>query len=251
MHYIFTTFFYHPLYNGLIFFISIIPGHNVGVAVIFFTLIIKIALFPLSQKSVQTQFKMKQLEPELNEMKLKYKDNKQLQAEKTMQLYKERGVNPFSGILLMFIQLPVLMALYFVFLKGGFPNIDQTSIYSFTRLPDVINMQFFGIHVSDKSIWFAALAGLSQFFQMQVLIPKAAKKKPEEGQKQNFKDELAKSMNMQMKYVMPIVIFFIGMNFPVVVSLYLIVSSLFAVGQELYVKRKYRAEREIKVQIAK
>ncbi len=237
MHYIFTTFFYAPLYNGLIFFISIIPFHNVGVAVILFTLIIKILLFPLSQKAVRTQFEMKRLEPELNALKSAYKDNKQLQAEKTMELYRERGINPFAGILVMFIQLPVLLALYMIFSKSGLPNLDHTALYSFTRIPDVINITLFGASVAGKSIIFALGAAIAQFFQMQVIMPKQPKKSLAPGAAPTFGDELSRSMSMQMKYFMPVVIFFIGRSFPAVVSLYLITSSLFAIGQEIYVKR--------------
>jgi len=238
MHAVFTAIFYAPLYNALILFISIIPLHNVGIAVILFTLIIKIVLFPLSQKSVKTQFEMKQLEPALNELKLKYKDNKQLQAEQTMKLYQEKGINPFSGILLMLIQLPVLMALYYIFLRGGLPNIDHTVIYSFTRIPDIINIKLFGIDVSGKSTIFALLAAVAQFLQMQIIMPKVPKKVREAGTNPDFKDELSRSMNMQMKYVMPIIIFIIARNFAVVVALYLITSSIFAIGQEIFVKRK-------------
>lgn len=233
------TFFYEPLYNGLVVFINIIPWHNVGFAVILFTILIKIILFPLSQKSVKTQLEMKLIEPELNEIKLKHKDNKQAQAEKTMLLYKEKGINPFSGIFLMLLQLPVLIALYQIFLSGGLPNIDLKLMYSFISIPDLVNMNLFGINIADKSVIFALLASISQFLQMQVTLPKTKKSIiPKDGKAPDFKDELAKSMNVQMKYIMPIVIFFIAKSFPVVVSLYLITSSLFAIGQELYVKRK-------------
>ncbi|MFA6340776.1 MAG: YidC/Oxa1 family membrane protein insertase [Candidatus Paceibacterota bacterium] len=240
MSYIFNTFFYAPLYNGLIFFIAVIPWHNVGFVVVAFTLLIKAILFPLSQKSVETQFKMKQLEPDLEAIKQKYKDNKQMQAEKTMQFYKEKSINPFSGILLMFIQLPVLLALYYVFLKGGLPDLNHTLLYSFTKVPEAINMVMFGINVADKSIVLAILAAVTQFLQMQIMMPKVAKKDPSNKTAPQFKDELARSMNMQMKYVMPVIIFFIAKSFPAVVSLYLITSSIFAIGQEFYVKRKRR-----------
>jgi YidC/Oxa1 family membrane protein insertase len=171
---------------------------------------------------------------------LKYKDNKQLQAEKTMELYKEKGINPFAGILLTLIQLPILIALYWVFLNGGLPKIDQTTIYSFTKIPDIINMSFFGISVAGKSIFFAVLVAVAQFLQMQITLPKAKKVEVKENKTPAFGDELAKSMNMQMKYVMPVIMFFIAKSFPLVVSLYLITSSLFAVGQELYVRSKYK-----------
>lgn len=239
MHEIFTAFFYAPLYNGLIWIINIMPWHSVAIAVVIFTCIVKVILFPLSQKSVKTQFEMKRIEPEINAIKTKYQDNKQEQAAQTMKLYKDRGINPFSGVLLMIIQFPVLIALYYVFLKGGLPNIDHTTLYSFTKIPDVINMNLFGISVGETSVIFAFLAAVSQFFQMQFTVPKIPKKDKTLGQNiPDFKDELAKSMGMQMKYVMPVIIFFIAKSFPVVVSLYLITSSLFAIGQELYVRRK-------------
>ena len=240
MSFLFHNFFYAPLYNGLVLFINIIPFHNVGLAVILFTCIIKIVIFPLSQKSIKTQFEMKQIEPAINEIKLKYEKDKKLQAEKTMELYKERGINPFAGILLMLIQLPILIALYWVFLKGGLPKIDTTTIYSFTKIPDTINMIFFGTDVTTNSTIFALFVAVAQFLQMQFTMPKINKAVEKENKKPSFSDELSRSMSVQMKYVMPIIMFFIAKNFPLVVSLYLITSSLFAIGQELYIRSKYK-----------
>ena len=249
MQSILSTVFYVPLYNGLIFFISVLPYHNVGLAVILFTCIIKLILFPLSQQSVKTQFAMKQLEPKLAEIKIKYKDDRTAQAEKTMDLYKQNGVNPFSGVLLMILQIPVLISLYYVFLKGGLPAIDHNILYSFTRVPNTISMVLFGVNVFNKNVLFAVAAAVAQFFQMQLMLPKSAKKTPEQAKNPSFQDELARSMNMQMKYVMPILIFFIAQNFPVVVSLYLITSSLFAVGQELYVRRTNKSTKSPAVNV--
>ena len=240
MSFIFHNFFYAPLYNGLILLINYIPFHSVGLAVVIFTCLVKIIIFPLSQQSIKTQFEMKQIEPELNEIKIKHADDKQVQAEKVMQLYKDKGINHFAGILLMLIQFPILIALYWVFLKGGLPKIDAASIYSFTKIPEIININFLGISVSDKSIFFAFFVALAQFLQMQITIPTPKKPAVKEGKDPGFSDELAKSMNMQMKYVMPVVMFFIAKSFPLVVSLYLITSSLFAIGQELYMRMKYK-----------
>jgi len=218
-----------------------VPWMNVGIAVILFTCVVKVILLPLSKKAIRTQMEMKNMEPAMNEIKLKYKDNKQLQAEKTMLLYKEKGINPFSSIALMFIQLPVLIALYYIFLRGGLPTVDTTLLYPFIKAPGTVSMMFFGLDVAKTNIYFAILAGLAQFFQMQLTIPKTKKvvgdKKPGE-----FKDELAKSMNMQMKYVMPIIIFLFAKSFPIVVSLYLVTSSVFAIGQELHMRREKKQE---------
>ncbi len=236
MHYLFSAIIYKPLYNGLIFLIAVIPFHNVGLVVILFTCLIKVILFPLSQKAVKTQLEMKRIEGEMQKVKEQYKDDKKLQASKTMELYKTHGVNPFSGIFLMLIQLPVLMALYYIFLHAGFPDLSHVDLYSFTKLPDTaqIGMEFFGVNVMAKSWIFALLAAVSQFFQMRISLP-APKQGKSSGE---FKDELAKSMNVQMKYVMPVIIFFIARSFPVVVSLYLITSSVFTILQEIYTKRK-------------
>ena len=238
MSFLFHNFFYAPLYNGMVLLVAILPFHNVALTVILFTCLVKVIIFPLSQQSIKTQFEMKQIEPEINDIKLKYKDNKQLQAEKTMQLYKEKGINPFAGIFLMLIQLPILIALYWVFLKGGLPNIDQSTIYSFTKIPSSVNMNFFGVSVAEKSVLFAIFVAIAQFFQMKITLPKPVKKENKENP--SFSDELSKSMSMQMKYVMPVIMFFIAKSFPLVVSLYLITSSLFAIGQELYIRSKYK-----------
>jgi YidC/Oxa1 family membrane protein insertase len=246
MHFIFNTFFYTPLYNGLILLLDLLPWLGVGVAVILFTCIVKIILFPLSQKSVRTQLEMKNLEPELNAIKLKYKDNKQEQASKTMEIYKQKGINPFSGVILMLIQLPILFALYYIFLRGGLPSIDKTILYPFVKVPDFVNMIFLGIDIAGKSTIFAILAAVAQFFQMQLTMPKTPKKK--EGEKEaGFGAELAKSMSFQMKFIMPIMIFFIARSFPVVVSLYLITSSLFAIGQEVYMKSKMAKDKAVAI----
>ncbi len=237
MHIFLKTVFYLPLYNALIFFISVLPLHNVGLAVILFTCFIKIILFPFSQKAAKNQMDMKSLEKDIALIKEQYKDDKKTQAEKTMALYKDKGVNPFSGILLMLIQLPILMTLYYIFIHAGFPNINHLNLYSFTKFPEAaVSMNFLGINVASHSNIFALLAALAQFFQVKLTLPAAPKK--EKNSKATFGEELSRSMSVQMKYVMPAVIFLIARSFPAVVSLYLVTSSVFAIGQELYIQRK-------------
>ncbi len=241
MHIFLKTVFYLPLYNSLIFFISILPFHNVGLAVILFTIFIKIVLFPFSQKAAKNQIEMKSLEKDLALIKEQYKDDKKAQAEKTMALYKDKGINPFSGIFLMLIQLPILMTLYYIFIHAGFPDINHLNLYGFTSFPQAgtVSMSFLGIDVASHSNIFAFLAAVAQFLQVKLTLPSAPKK--EKSAKSSFGEELSRSMSVQMKYVMPAVIFLIARSFPAVVSLYLITSSLFTVGQELYIKRKRAA----------
>jgi YidC/Oxa1 family membrane protein insertase len=239
---VFNAVLYRPLYNIFIGFIGTFPWIDAGIVVILFTILIKLVLFPLSQKSVRSQLEMKKIQPEIDEIKLKYKDNKQEQALKTMNLYKEKGVNPFSGIFLALIQLPILIALYMVFYKGGLSQIHLETLYSFITAPEHINTMFLGlVDVTKASIPLAVAVALGQYLQIKYTMP--APKKEENGKKDvSFQGELAKSMSMQMKYVMPVFMFFIAKSFASLVSLYLITSSVFAIGQELYMRRKLDKE---------
>ena len=239
----FNTFFYNPLYNGLIFLIDIVPLADVGIAIIILTIVVKLILFPLSKKAVRTQLIMRAIEPELNALKEKYKD-KQEQARQTMALYKEKGVNPFSGFLLILIQIPVIFALYWVFLKGGLPEINMDILYSFTPIPDSINMNFLGlIDVSTKSIIFALFAGITQYFQIKYSLPPL---KARSG-KNSIKDDLARSFHIQMRYVMPIIVFSIAYAISAAVAIYWTTSNLFAIGQEIYVRRNIKNKHEEKL----
>ncbi len=240
---VFNAILYKPLYNAFIGFIGTFPWIDAGIVVILFTILIKLILFPLSQKSVRSQIEMKKIQPEIEEIKLKYKDNKQEQALKTMALYKEKGVNPFSGVFLALIQLPILIALYMVFYRGGLTNIHTELLYSFIHVPAQINKFFLGLFdITEKNTILAVVVALGQYLQIKLTLPAAPKK--EEGAKKDisFQGELAKSMSMQMKYVMPVFMFFIARSFASLVSLYLITSSVFAVGQELYMRKKIKLE---------
>jgi YidC/Oxa1 family membrane protein insertase len=240
MSYIFHIVFYQPLYNGLIFLIGAIPWVDVGWIVILFTCIIKLILFPLSQKSTRTQLLMKEIQPEIDEIKKKSAGNKQDEAVKTMELYKKKGINPFSGLILIILQIPIIFALYFVFFKGGLPKVDVTQLYSFIHIPTIINMKFLGlIDIAKASTIIAVLAAASQFFQIKLAMPVLPKTDKKDGDP-SFKDELARSMSIQMKYIMPVFVLIAAYNLPAVVSLYWTTSNLFAIGQEIYLRRLYK-----------
>jgi YidC/Oxa1 family membrane protein insertase len=244
MKYLFNTFLHDPLYNALVFLIDIIPGADVGLAVIILTIIVKLVLFPLSKKAVYTQMKMKELKDPLDELKEKYKDskNKEEMGVEMLKLYRENNVNPFSSVLLLFIQLPVIWALYWIFLKGGLPNINPDTLYTFVPYPENVNTIFLGlINISETKVWILALiTALSQHFQARFSLPKEEKLK--DGEKISFQKDFARGVGIQMKWVLPIVVFFISYRFIAVVSLYWTVSNLFAIGQELYMRKKIRKE---------
>lgn len=237
---IFNLVLYKPLYNVFIAFIGTFPWVDAGLVVILFTLIIKLILFPLSQKSIKSQLALKELQPKINEIKIKYKDNKQEEALKTMSLYKESGINPFAGIFLTLIQLPILIALYMVFNKGGLTNINMESLYSFVKVPEQINTIFLGLFdITKKNTTLAVLVALGQYLQIKYTMP-AVKKTEKQNKDNSFQGELARNMSMQMKYVMPVFMFFIARSFVSMVSLYFITSSVFAIIQELYMRRKIK-----------
>jgi len=217
---IWDTVLYGPLLNALAFLVSIIPGGDIGIAVIILTLFVKTVLFPLSQRSIESQIKMNLLAPELK----KIKDNgasKEEQAKQTFELYKHHKTNPFSGCLLVLIQIPVIFALYYVFLKGI--NFEGGLLYPFIRIPEHMNMVFLGVlDISQKKIIILAiLAGLSQYFPAT-----------------SFQENFTKSMQTQMKYVFPLVVAFIAYSVSGAVALYWITSNIFAIGQQVYANRK-------------
>lgn len=230
----FNAVFFQPLYNGFIFLMDILPFLDAGVIIIVFTVIIKFILYPLSKKAVVAQIEMKSIEPDLKEIKEKYKDDKQEQAKRTMALYKEKSINPFASIFVILIQLPIIFALYFVFIKTGLPEVNTNLLYPFVGTPENINMNFLGIlDITEKSIVLAVLAGISSFFQIRFAIP--AHK--ETGEK-TFQSDLAKSLNVQMRYVFPVITVLISYQISGVVALYWITSNVFALIQERVLRKQ-------------
>jgi YidC/Oxa1 family membrane protein insertase len=226
---------YQPLLNALAFLVSIIPGGDVGIAVILLTILVKVVLFPLSQKSIESQAQMSVLTPELNKIKASGA-SKEEQARQTFELYKQHKTNPFSGCLLVLIQIPIIFALYYVFLKGI--NFEGGHLYSFIHVPEHSNMLFLGLlDITQKSLILAVLAGFSQYLQAH-FVPKPPVSPITNGATPSFSDSFAKSMNMQMKYIFPFIVAFIAYSISGAVALYWITSNLFMVGQQIYVKKK-------------
>ncbi len=234
---LFHLIFYQPLYNALVFLVGVIPFHDVGIAVIALTLIVRAILFPLSHRSIITQRKMREIEPEVKKIKEQYKKDSQEQTKKIMALYKEHGVSPFSGFFMLIIQLPILIALYKLFSSGIKFNLGD--LYSFMSMPAVIKAQFLGlIDISKSNYILAILAGLTQFFQMQLAMPKIKKQEAGGG---SFQDNLSRSMSVQAKYIMPVFISFIALKFSSGIALYWTAMNVFAIVHEAIVA--YRAKK--------
>lgn len=238
---IWHTIFFDPIYNGLIFFIDVIPGGDVGLAIIAITVVVKFLLLPFSIKAAKLQKFSREMKPRLDELKEEYKDDREGLAREMMALYKEKGISPFSTIFLMFIQIPILIALYLSVVGNGgapLPNVNTDLLYAFVPVPETVNMIFLGLlDITAKSIPLAILAAMAQFAHSHLAMPKPEPKK--EGESPNFQDDLMRSMHLNMRYTMPILIGVIAYSFSAAVAIYFTISALTMVAQEVFL-RKHR-----------
>lgn len=227
---------YTPLYNILILILNI-SWIDAGMAAVILTILVKLILFPFAKKATITQVKMKEKEAELNSIKEKYKD-KQEQAVKVMEFYKTNNINPFSSILTIFIQIPIIFSLYYIFFRSGLPSIDNTLLYSFVKTPASVSMNFLGlVDVSKTSIILAILAAVTSFWQMHI---SSAPMKSNLAKSQTNKNDFSTMMANQMKYTMPVMVFLISWKIASIVALYWLVSNLMSIAQDLYVRRQIK-----------
>jgi YidC/Oxa1 family membrane protein insertase len=233
MTYLWTLLIRTPLYNGLVLLTSIIPGANIGIAVIILTLIVRFILFPLGLKASRTQLVMRSIQPEIDAIKKAITDKTE-QGKATFALYKKYNINPFSSFLLLFIQLPVIFALYSVFYKGLVDT--STPLYSFVHRPEVFSTNFLGLSLIGKSIVLAVIVALSQIALAHITLPKK-KVASSDGTEPSFAEAFSDSMAKQSKYILPLFMGYIAYITGPVIALYLIVSNLFSIGQELYVRK--------------
>ena len=234
MHTLWQTFIYEPIYNILVFIAQHVTFHDVGLAVIVVTILIRLALFPISKKSIISQHKMKLLQPKIQAIKDR-KLSKEAEAQETFALYKTENINPFSGCLYMLIQLPILFALYFTFLHG----ISQPEhLYSFLSTDGLRSTLLGLIDITKPFLPLAILAGITQAIQAFLMpTPQAST-----GDENGFQEQFAKSMTVQMRFVLPVIIVIIASKLAAVAALYWVVANTFSIGQELYIRRTVRSK---------
>ena len=227
---------FEPIYNLLVFFTNILPGHYVGVSIILVTLVVRLILLPPSlhqaRQAHANQQKMTSLQQKLNEVKKKHQNDKAKQAEATMALYREAGINPASGCLPLLIQLPILIALYRVFLVGISPE-TYHYLYSFIPAPTTVQTMFFGVSLVEPNIIFGIIAGVAQFVLMKFFTGSPASTP---GSNEETAQMMA-SMQKNMAYMFPVMTVFITLQVPSALALYWIASTLFAIIQQYYFKR--------------
>lgn len=226
---------YQPLYNILILLVGILPGNSVGGAIILLTFIVKLALYPLAGKAIDAQHSMRKLEPELKKIRETHKEDKQKQAKHTMELYQKHQITPLSGCLPLLVQIPVIIGLYWVFYKGL--SISPELLYSFVGTPDSLDMQFLMFDLGQKSIFLALLAAVSQYIQVTISMPKMADDGKKTGER-TLQEDFARSMQMQMRYVLPVMIGFIAYQSAAAVALYWATSNILGIIQEILMRRR-------------
>lgn len=235
--YLWTTVFYQPLYNTLIFLLSIVPGHNLGLAIILLTIIIRTILLIPSQNALKSQRKLQEVQPKLNKIKEKYKDNQEMIAKETMAVWKEYKVNPFGSCLPLVIQFPVLIALFNVVQNGLNPD-NSYLLYGYLQ-----NFSFASIDANFLNLLnltqvnhfvLPLIVGVMQFFQMRLAIIKNEKNKDKAPEKAQPKSEMETANNL-MLYVMPAMIAFFTASVPAGVGIYWATSTLYGIAQQLVV----------------
>ncbi len=239
MSYLYHTLLYKPLFNLLVFFYNIVPGHDMALAIILLTIVIKLVLLPFSLQATRSQKALQELQPKMQEIKEKYKDNKEKQAQALMELYKKEKVNPLSSCFPLLIQFPFLVAVFQVF-RNGFKPESLDLLYSFIHRPESLNPYTWGgINLSQPVVAFAVLAGLAQYWQTKMLsTQKPPVKSP------GAKDEsITAIMNKQMTFMMPILTVFIGLSFPGGLTLYWLTTTvLMIIQQKIMFKKAKKAE---------
>jgi YidC/Oxa1 family membrane protein insertase len=222
----FFTVFYQPIFNLLVFLYNTIAFQDIGLAILFITLIVRLILYPLSKKAIKSQRDLQTIQPELEEIKEKYKDNKEKMGPEIMALYKEKKINPFGSCLPLLVQLPFLIAIYQVFfneLKDG-AILNTQALYPFIVNPGSLDTIAFGFfNFTEKSLPLALLAGLAQFWQGKMMMTKSKSNNP------------AAAITNQMMYMMPVVTVLIGASFPAGLTFYWLLTTLFSVAQQYIV----------------
>ena len=235
----YTELLFRPLFNLLVGITSLLPTHSVGISILVVTCIVRFILLPSSiqqAKAMQNnQAKMGGLKKELKKINKKYKDNKAKKSEATMALYKEAGINPASGCLPLLIQLPILIALYRVFLTGMGPE-TSSFLYTFISRPELVNMTFINIDLAQTSLVLALLAGTFQFILMRMASPAASP--PPSPSADDQSAVMMASMQKNMAYLFPVMTVFISMQLPAALALYWVASTIFGVAQQYFIKKK-------------
>ncbi len=232
-----NTLLYKPILNTLLFFVSKIPGHSLGWAIIFLTLVIKLILLVPNHKALKSQKQLQRVQPQLDALKQKYKNDPQKLAQETMAIWKKHKVSPLGSCLPMLIQFPILIALFYV-VRDGISVIDPNLLYTSLKSFDTqkVNAVFLGIIDLTKIniIILPIIVGGLQFFQVRLSF---AKNKSKALAKKGNTPDIMPMMNKMMQFMLPVMIAVFTATLPAAVGFYWGVSTLFAIGQQFVVNK--------------
>lgn len=229
MAYLFNMYIYAPILSVLIFIYQYIAFHDLGVAIILLTILVRVVLFPIFFKSAKDQALMQRIQPHILEIQEKHKNDKEAQAKALMSLYQEHKLNPFSGFFLLLLQLPIVLALFQIFTKGLATGAFDSN--SFLGLIDL----------GAKSIVIAIIAAALQYFQGKLALAPARQKKGEQ------KENAAAAVGKAMVIVGPGITLIILINLPAALGLYWVVTTAFSVVQQVYINRALNAAPETNI----
>lgn len=214
---LFNSYIYEPILSVLLFIYNSIAFADLGIAIILLTIFIRVVLFPLFYKGAKDQAIMQKLQPHIKKIQLDHKDNKEEQAKLLLDLYKKYSFNPFFGIFSVVIQLPIFFALFKMF-GQELGNLG------------IANTMMFGVlDLGTKGFILPVIAAGLQYIQGKLSLPNI---------KAQAGDNPMASMGKMMIYIGPILTLLIFSNLPSALSVYWIVSSLFAVVQQIYINKK-------------
>lgn len=231
----FNDFLVHPIFNLTALLYAFV--HDFGIAVILLTIVIRLLLWPLVTKQLHSQRALQELQPELQRIKSQAKGDRKLEGQLTMELYKEREINPFASFLPLLIQLPIFFALFIVLRDivkpGEIANIVYEPLKQLPVIADIIknNTAFHptllgAIDLTKASVVLAVVAALTQFIQTKQITPKHA-----------INDQQAQ-MIKGMMYIFPALTFFVGLSLPSALPLYWATASLVAILQQYLVLQR-------------
>lgn len=270
----FTTIIVQPIFNLLVLIYALLPGHNFGLSIIIFTVVIRLLLWPLLKKQLHQAKMMRKLQPELKRVKAAAKGNKQKESMMLMELYKERGISPFGSIGMLIIQIPILIGLY-----SGLERIVHSSkaivTFAYPALqhlpwlkelaanPHRFDATLFGAVDLTRSAlgkggvyWPAMLivvgSVIAQYYQSKQLLP-SGKDSPKlrdilkgasSGQQADQSDVNA-AVGRSTRFLLPGMIFVFTVDLASALSLYWLVGGLVAFAQQAYILREDETEMEV------
>ena len=229
----FQTFLIDPIYNLFVFLLGLMPYGDAGLAIITTVILARVLLYPIFLSSIRSQMNMSAMQVELEATKHKYEHDKEALAKHQIELVRKYKVNPLSILASIIVQFGLLISLYFALFREGFPQIDQSLLYSFVHAPEAVSTSFFGLIdlLTPHHIVLAVLVALTQYAALHLTI----KRTPTTAT--GDKAAAQKVHQQVMQYVMPVMIGVLSYFFAGAVGLYFLASNVISLVQELIVKR--------------